>query len=140
MLLLRVAIVALLYVFLFSLVRLTQRELRGQAGARRMAPTQGRLVVIDRGASSKSLGQAIPLEPVTRLGRSDENTVVLDDDFVSSQHAMVVLKDGRWWVRDEGSTNGTLVNGSRIRGEAPLEAGDELQLGQIRLRFVPQEH
>ena len=73
---------------------------------------------------------------MTRVGRSEENTIVLDDEFVSTAHSMVVLRDGRWWVRDEGSTNGTLVNGQKINGETPLREGDELQIGRVRLRMT----
>ena len=87
-------------------------------------------------ASACRPGQAIPLETVTRLGRAGENTVVLEDDFVSAAHAIVLLREGRWWVRDAGSTNGTLVNGARVTGEMPLREGDELQVGSVLLKLA----
>jgi pSer/pThr/pTyr-binding forkhead associated (FHA) protein len=74
------------------------------------------------------------LQAVTRLGRSAENSVVLEDQFVSAVHAIVLLRDGRWWVRDAGSTNGTVLNGSNVVDESPLRDGDELQVGGVRLR------
>lgn len=135
-LLLRVAAVALLYLFLFSLVLLVQRELRAQTHDRGAAAPRARLVVVDGGSTVRTPGQVISLETVTRLGRSRENTVILDDEHVSSSHAMVTLRDGRWWVRDEGSTNGTMVNGVKIDSEAPLREGDELQIGRVRLRLT----
>jgi pSer/pThr/pTyr-binding forkhead associated (FHA) protein len=49
---------------------------------------------------------------------------------------MVTLREGRWWIRDEGSTNGTLVNGERINSERALREGDELQIGGVRLRMA----
>jgi hypothetical protein len=133
---LRLAVVGILYLFLLTIIFVIQRELGAESAARRAGAPRGRLIVLDPGTSPRAPGQAIPLEPVTRLGRAEQNTVVLDDEFVSTAHAMVSLREGRWWVRDEGSTNGTIVNGERIDGERPLREGDELQIGQVRLRLA----
>ena len=135
-LLLRIGVVAILYLFLLSLFILIQRELNAESAARRTVSPRGRLIVLDPGTSPRPLGQAIPLEPVTRLGRASDNTIVLEDEFVSTAHSLLVLRDGRWWVRDAGSTNGTVVNGQRIDGEIPLREGDELQIGRVRLRLA----
>jgi pSer/pThr/pTyr-binding forkhead associated (FHA) protein len=135
-LLLRVAVVAILYLFLLTIVIVIQRELGAESSARRATAPRGRLIILDPGTSARIRGQAIPLEPVTRVGRSEANTLVLDDEFVSTAHAMVVLREGRWWVRDEGSTNGTMVNGQRVDGETPIRDGDELQIGRVRLRLA----
>ena len=134
-LLLRTAIIVLLYLFIFSIVILTQRELGVELSMRQASSPRSRLIVLDPGTGTQALGQSIALEPVTRFGRSKGNTVVLDDEFVSTDHALVLLKDDRWWVRDAGSTNGTYINGLRVDGETPLREGDELQIGQVRLKF-----
>jgi hypothetical protein len=135
-LLLRIGVVAILYAFLVTIVIVIQRELGAESAARRAGAPRGRLIVLDPGTSPRAPGQAIPLEPVTRIGRADDNTIVLDDDFVSTTHSMLVLREGRWWVRDEGSTNGTIVNGQRIEGETPVREGDELRIGRVRLRMA----
>jgi hypothetical protein len=134
--LLRMAVVGLLYLFLLSLFVLTQRELRAESAARAPAPAAARLIVLDPGTTARPAGQAIVLQPVTRIGRASESTIVLDDDFVSANHALLLLREGRWWLRDEGSTNGTAVNGAIIRDEAVLYEGDEVQIGQVRLRLA----
>ncbi len=54
---------------------------------------------------------------------------------VSRNHAVLVERDGRFLVEDEGSLNGTFVNRRRI-DSAPLENGDEVQIGKYRLTFV----
>jgi pSer/pThr/pTyr-binding forkhead associated (FHA) protein len=133
---LRVGIVALLYVFLISLVLLSQRELRQERQARQPAVVPANLIVVDPGTSATKPGDVIALEPVTRLGRGDGNTLILDDEFVSAHHALLVHRDGGWWVRDDGSTNGTLVNGERIDGEVSLQEGDDIQIGQVVLRLT----
>jgi hypothetical protein len=71
----------------------------------------------------------------TRIGRSPDCDVFLDDVTVSRNHAVLVERDGRFFVEDEGSLNGTFVNRRRI-DSAELENGDELQIGKYRLTFV----
>lgn len=75
-----------------------------------------------------------PVEGTSRIGRSEECEVVLLDPSVSRTHAVVEIRRGAAVVRDAGSTNGTFVNGRRIEREA-LRDGDELRLGNTRLRF-----
>ena len=71
----------------------------------------------------------------TRIGRSPDCDVFLDDVTVSRDHALLVERDGRFFVEDKGSLNGTFVNRRRI-DSAELENGDELQIGKYRLTFV----
>jgi hypothetical protein len=71
----------------------------------------------------------------TRIGRSPDCEIFLDDVTVSRNHAVLVERDGKFFVEDEGSLNGTFVNRRRI-DDAPLQNGDELQIGKYRLTFV----
>ncbi len=71
----------------------------------------------------------------TRIGRSPECEIFLDDVTVSRKHAVVVGNNGVFSVDDQGSLNGTFVNRRRI-DSAPLENGDELQIGKYRLTFL----
>lgn len=64
-----------------------------------------------------------------RLGRGKENDVVLDDAAVSRRHATLWVSQGRCYVRDEGSTNGTFVNERRITGTYEMQPGDRLRVG-----------
>jgi hypothetical protein len=71
----------------------------------------------------------------TRIGRSPDCEIFLDDVTVSRNHAELVERDGKFFVEDQGSLNGTFVNRRRI-DNAPLENGDEVQIGKYRLTFV----
>ena len=68
------------------------------------------------------------------LGRSSGCQLVFADDTVSRRHAELTLVEGRWMLRDLGSSNGTWVNGRRVM-EAEVAPGDELQLGGLALRL-----
>lgn len=135
-LLLRVGLILVMYLFLFSVFLLARRELRQQAAGARAGP--GRLVVLDAGATSLPVGQALPLQPVTTLGRAHGSTLSVDDTYVSARHAVLAWHDGRWWLRDAGSTNGTLLNDQPIReAETPVTYGDVIAVGTARLRLTP---
>lgn len=68
------------------------------------------------------------------LGRGPENDIVLIDLKVSRRHALLDCAPGHVWLRDQGSSNGFLHNGRRVR-EALLQHGDVLRLGSSELRF-----
>ncbi len=71
--------------------------------------------------------------PETTLGRDLSRDIIIDwDSTVSRRHATLFLQNGQWWIRDEGSANGTFVNGQRVT-EKPLQIGDHLKLGNTQL-------
>ncbi|WP_106094105.1 adenylate/guanylate cyclase domain-containing protein [Enhygromyxa salina] len=77
-----------------------------------------------------------PLTAFNTLGRHPDNSIQVLDRIVSKEHARITLApNGRWVMRDAGSLNGTLVNGERI-GEAVLNDGDRIQLGNTNFAFA----
>jgi hypothetical protein len=75
-----------------------------------------------------------PIRGKARIGRSDEGEIVLVDPSVSRTHAVLEVQRGRAVVRDLESTNGTFVNGRRVRTQI-LRDGDELRFGNTKMRF-----
>ncbi len=141
-LLLRLLFIFLLYFFLFQVVRVTMRELialgsRTDASGPLSRATGGRLVMVDGAESGVPPGASFGLEPVTRIGRRPECTIALDEPFVSAEHAELAYDNGRWWLRDLGSTNGTYLNGVPVGVATGVRPGDVVQFGRIKLQFVP---
>jgi FHA domain len=69
------------------------------------------------------------------VGRRPDSDVFLDDVTVSRDHALIVRRNGAYWLDDLGSLNGTYVNRRRIDSHR-LEDGDELQIGKYKLTFL----
>ncbi|HEX5590432.1 MAG TPA: FHA domain-containing protein [Candidatus Limnocylindrales bacterium] len=130
---LRLLFLALLYAFLWMVVRVLLRDLR--AAAREPGAELGRLVVVASPGGEPAPGASFSLDAVTTLGRDVNSTIVIDDEFASSNHAVLTYRGRAWYVEDLGSTNGTFVNGAPVDGLAQLGFGDELQLGNVRLRL-----
>ena len=84
------------------------------------------------------MGQRLPVKtPVVNLGRADYNDIVLPDPSISTSHAKLQRREGVWVLVDLDSTNGTFVDGERVRGEAPLAPGGTVRLGDVQLLFEP---
>jgi hypothetical protein len=68
------------------------------------------------------------------IGRRPDNNIVLDDKFVSGRHAVVGFAQGRYYVEDLKSSNGTLLNGKPVQ-RAELNDGDIIRVGALEVRF-----
>lgn len=69
------------------------------------------------------------------VGRDADNDIVLDDQEASSRHARISFLDGAFWIEDLDTTNGTLVNGERIREPTLLHNEDLIRMGGTLLQF-----
>ncbi len=144
--LLRICLLALLYLFFLRVVRAAWAEIRGPKPARPRAATSdstgarrtvafspvtlatGTLTVIE---PPEQRGRSFDLTEELTVGRAPGCQVLLEGDtFVSQLHARVFTRDGALYVEDLGSTNGTLVNRRKVKAAVPLHQGDTLQVGR----------
>jgi hypothetical protein len=94
----------------------------------------GRLVVVSSAEETLPVDHSFPLHPHTTIGRAFTNTVQLDFAVVSATHAAIMLRQGRWWIEDLRSSNGTALNAFKIEGSVILSQGDVITIGGIELR------
>lgn len=138
---LRLALLALLYLFLWQLVRVTLRELIVLSRREDRSPSPptstARLIVVDPAASGLPIGASLAVGHLAVVGRHAHCDVVIDEPYVSGTHAEISAMGGQWFVRDLDSTNGTFVNGASVEGYADIQPGDIVQFGRVRLEFVP---
>jgi pSer/pThr/pTyr-binding forkhead associated (FHA) protein len=152
MTLLRLGYLVLLWLFVYSIVRVLRRDLYGtritsrkggprenlvaqtgmptpspsrQPAASRNRPT--RLVVTE----GPLRGTTLPLSTSAILiGRAPSCTLVLDDDYSSSRHARIFPSGDQWVLEDLGSTNGTFIGTHRVTEPTPLAPGTQVRVGQ----------
>jgi FHA domain/zinc-ribbon domain len=106
----------------------------GELGEHEDFGIQGPALVVRAGGGRA--GESFrPAGARTRIGRSPDCDIFLDDVTVSRNHAVLVEEDGEFFVEDQGSLNGTFVNRRRI-DRAALQEGDELQVGKYRMTFI----
>ena len=139
----RVGFLLLLWLFIWSVLRILRTDIYAPTGAvmvRRglalrgsLLPNRGRRsvvrqLVVTEGALT---GTRITLgsQPVL-IGRADDSTLVLTDDYASTRHARISQQDGVWFVEDLGSTNGTYLGQHQLTGPTPLEVGVPIRIGR----------
>jgi hypothetical protein len=150
--LMRFAFLALLWLFVFAAVRVVRADLRASGQQRVSVPPPARrrgsktrneaapprprgpslLVVTEGGLAGTRIG--LTGAPVL-IGRANDSTLVLTDDYASTRHARISLQDGVWFVEDLGSTNGTYYGQRKLDGPVPLEIGVPVRIGKTVLEL-----
>ena len=144
---LKFGFIAVLYLFVLVIARSALKDLRRTvapapdatgfhaAAAYSEAPRgpDGWLVVERGGGLERD--QRFDLISGLSIGRSKEADVRIDDRYASSIHARVFSREGRFYVEDMNSTNGTLLNGATLHGEADMIDGDTIQIGDTIFRL-----
>ncbi len=152
--LMRFGFLVLLWLFVLAAMRVIRSDLRtsGQprfgvppparrrgrgsgSGASAGRPTPGaptQIYVTEGGLTGTRIG--LTGAPVL-IGRANDSTLVLEDDYASTRHARISLQDGMWVVEDLGSTNGTYLGQRKIDGPVPMEIGVPLRIGKTVLEL-----
>ena len=148
--LIRFGFLALLWLFVLAAMRVIRADLRtsgqpriavppparrrgkGTGQARPAAGTPTQLIVTEGGLTGTRI--RLTGAPVL-IGRANDSTLVLEDDYASTRHARISLQNGRWIVEDLGSTNGTYLGERKLDGPVPLEIGVPLRIGRTVLEL-----
>jgi pSer/pThr/pTyr-binding forkhead associated (FHA) protein len=151
----RFGFLILLWIFVFTVVGVIRRDLfagvrsksivappRGVGGA----VMQGTPAKAKRGKAARQLvvtagqlaGTRITLsEAHITIGRAEDSTLVITDDYASARHARLVPRDGQWFVEDLGSTNGTYLDRGKVSGPTPVPLGVPIRIGRTSLELRP---
>jgi len=107
----------------------------GAPQGRQAQRSQARRLVVTEGALA---GTTIGLSDVAvTLGRADDSTLVLTDDYASTRHARLLPGEGGWTLEDLGSTNGTYLNGAKVVRPTPVPIGQQIRIGKTVLELRP---
>lgn len=128
----RIALVILLYLFLWAVMRSGIGLVRGQR-------RDSAIWCVDVEKGTKSLrGLHVDILGPVVVGRSPSSDIVIDEPYVSAAHARFSLQGPALVLEDLGSTNGTMVNGHAIVQPVTLRDGDEVQVGDTIMKVGRQ--
>jgi pSer/pThr/pTyr-binding forkhead associated (FHA) protein len=154
--LIRVAFLAVLWLFVIAAIGVVRTDLFGtattkmrrnksqpapmqaaprQAPPRPAKPGRGtpRFLVVTEGALA---GRSIDLvDQQITMGRANDATLVLNDDYASTHHARIFPQDGQWLVEDLGSTNGTYLDRQKVTRPTPVPVGVPIRIGKTALEL-----
>ncbi len=141
----RAGFLVLLWMFVVAALRVIRSDISAASGLRATLPSRrppsrlsrnraARQLVVTQGALA---GTRISLDgaPIA-IGRADDSTLVLDDDYASTRHARLSFQGGDWFVEDLGSTNGTYLDRAKVTGPTRVPPGVPIRIGKtvIELR------
>ena len=141
----RAGFLALLWLFVLAALRVVRSDLYAVSGLRATLPPRRGGAKSGRGRAARQLivthgalaGTRVPLDgrPIL-IGRADDSTLVLDDDYASTRHARLSFSGGDWLVEDLGSTNGTYLDRAKVTGPTRVPLGVPIRIGKtvIELR------
>ena len=124
----RLLFVALLYLFLFAIMRTGIGMVKGSRKKER-----GWTVSVERGPKELR-GVSIAVHGPVIVGRSPGADIVIGAGYVSGRHARFQLMGQNLFVEDLGSTNGTAVNGQMIAAPTALKNNDVVTVGDVSIR------
>src|SRR5229473_1991907 len=155
--LIRLAFLAVLWLFVIAAVGVVRTDLFGSARAGRQRrrqrkppqvkaprpPRAGRPTRTVRGGPQRLLvtagglaGTSIGLtDQQITIGRANDATLVLNDDYASTRHARLFPQDGQWIVEDLGSTNGTYLDRQKVTQPTPVPVGVPIRIGKTVLEL-----
>lgn len=152
----RYGFLVLLWIFVFTVVGVIRRDLFAGSRASRIvaaprgvgapATPAGRPARTRRGRVARQLvvtagalaGTRITLgEAPISIGRAEDSTLVITDDYASARHARLVPRSGQWYIEDLGSTNGTYLDRGKVSAPTPVPLGVPIRIGRTSLELRP---
>lgn len=142
---LQYGLLLLLYYFLYKVARLVYLDIAGlkpavppvvatMSQSREQSLPEAVLVVTSSGTVKLSQ-PSYRLGESTTIGRSSEADIIINDSFVSHEHACISKFKQDYWLADLQSTNGTLLNKRQLKEETCLKDGDIIAIGAVMFRF-----
>ncbi len=121
--------IALIYYFLFNFLNIMMADLRREKNY----PKETGFILVEEN------GKKHTLFDINTIGRADDADIIIDDPFISSKHALIAKRGSKLVIQDLNSTNGTFLNGKKIKKPVRLKEKDEIRLGTKKFTFLRGE-
>ena len=131
----RAGFLLLLWLFIWSVLRVLRNDIYAPTGAvmvRRGLPLRGA-----RSPARQHRTTPRYLVVTVLIGRADDSTLVLTDDYASTRHARLSQRGSDWFVEDLGSTNGTYLDRSKVTTAVRVPIGTPVHVGKTVIELRP---
>jgi pSer/pThr/pTyr-binding forkhead associated (FHA) protein len=152
LLLIRLAFLAVLWLFVIAAVGVVRTDMFGTSRRRQQRKTRAPRPAPPPAAPRRPRPRTSPQQMVVTagplagtvleltdnqitIGRADDATLVLNDDYASTRHARLFPQDGQWIVEDLGSTNGTYLDRQKVTQPTPVPVGVPIRIGKTVLEL-----
>lgn len=133
----RYLFIFIIYLFIFGIIRLIYLDIKSMSGIIDNYPY---LKLINRKDSLPfKIKEVYTLEDTITIGRKKENNVAINDPYISNQHLKITLDEGKFFIEDLDSANGTYLDGDRITDVLRLKNGDRIKFGQVEFLYVSND-
>lgn len=127
-----VVFIIILYVIIYYALKIMYKDVKNGGKKRRPSRVNvnfGLEIIKSGNARGIKEGSIIPIRSDLSIGRKDGNSIVMTDQHVSGNHAKIIVRNNGLYLEDLNSTNGTFLNGSKLKGRAKLSNKDEIKIG-----------
>ncbi|GAA0753695.1 MULTISPECIES: FHA domain-containing protein [Clostridium] len=136
-----IAFIIILYFIIYYALKIMYKDVKG-GGRKRQSSTKKNygIEVLSTGENSNlEEGSILLLRGSITIGRREGNTIKLDDQYASGNHAKIIVKNNEIVIEDLNSTNGIFINDERINEFAKIRANDKIRIGSAIFKVIRAE-
>ncbi len=134
----RYLFILIIYLFMLAIIRLIYLDIKSMYSVEEETGSYLKLINRKERIPYK-IREEYALHDKITIGRSSQNTIVLRDPYVSKEHAKIVEDEGKYFLEDLSSANGTYLNNQKVQDVTILKNGDRIKFGQIEFLFVDKD-
>jgi FOG: FHA domain len=131
-----IGLLAIIYFIIAYILKLIYRDVKEEGREKLPDKPLGLEVLKSFKEGKLKKGSIVPIYKETTIGRGKDNTIFIDDPFVSTKHARIIIKNNSCYLEDRGSTNGTLLNGEIVTGIVKLKRDDQIEIGKMIFKII----
>ena len=133
-----VAFMIILYFIIYYALKIMYKDVEG-SGRRKQSSAKKNygIEVLSTGENSNlEEGSILLLRGTITIGRKEGNTIKLDDQYASGNHAKIIVKNNEIVIEDLNSTNGVFINDERVNGYSKIRANDLIRIGSAIFKVI----
>ena len=135
-----IAFIIVLYFIIYYALKIMYKDVKGGGRRKTSAKRSYGIEVLSAGENSNlEEGSILLLNGIITIGRKDGNTIKLTDQYVSGNHAKIIVKNNEVLIEDLNSTNGIYINDEKVTEYSKLRSNDKIRIGSAIFKVIRAE-